>query len=71
MAAYCRVYLTDKNRDQFRNSTLGTLVWATFTFFMFTRVVWFADVFGTETQYKGTVCLYLLTLLAWYVAESM
>jgi len=37
MAAYRRVYdsltcrLTAKNRDQFRNPTLGNRVWATFT----------------------------------------
>ena len=33
----CR--LTAKNRDQLRNPTLGNQVWATFTFFAFSRCV--------------------------------
>ena len=49
--------VTDKLSSKFRHA------WQ-FAVLMFTRVVCFTAVFGTETQYKGTVSLYLLTLLA-------
>ena len=59
--------LTAKNRDQFRNPTLGNRVWATFTFFI-------ADVQAAKIKIKQNECeikqMVLVTFILFYLRHA-
>ena len=61
----CR--LTAKNRDQLRNPTLGSRVWATFTFL---SVSVYARISITDFEYRDNVCACYIVSIYWALVSG-